>query len=193
MVNNGPESHVYKSMWEIGNAEEIEMRKRLFECSFELYWTCKAKQQREKEEAEKAPYRDRVLQEDYEVTRMVLAQLKKTEEKNALITKSIEECRALIASYYKAIEDFDNYMLNIRDSEIRRMVLEGTKEEQAQCNSVCDGVEGKPKSKLHQLYLMNAKMQRKGTVRSVSPKRRRNGSVTKVTTTRMASPKKRFA
>ena len=129
MVNNGPQSEVFKSIFEPGSAEEMEMRKKLFECSYELYWTCKARRQREKEEEEKAPFKDKVLQEDYETTRMVKAVLKQSREKDVLITKSIEECKALIARYYKAIDDFDNHMLTIRDREIRRMVLEGTKEE----------------------------------------------------------------
>ena len=161
MVNNGPNNDVYKAIYEDGilelNAEEIEMRKRLFECSLELWQSCKARKQREKEEAEKEPFRAKVLQEDYETSRMIKAVQRRTNEKKELISKTIEECKALIARYYKAIEDFDNHMLNIRDDEIRRMVLEGTKEEQAQCNSLVEGVVGKPKSKLHQLYVMKAK------------------------------------
>lgn len=42
----------------------------------------------------------------------------------------------MIASYYKAIADFDAYLLSKRDEEIRRIIFEGTKEEKAQCNNL---------------------------------------------------------
>ena len=58
------------------------------------------------------------------------------------------------------------------------------------CNSVVEGVEGKSKSKIHQLYVMNAKKKKQLTVpRSVSPKGKRTGSVTKVTQKRIDAAK----
>ena len=86
--------------------------------------------------------RDRVMQEDYETSRTAAAAIKKAKEADVLITKTIEESRALIARYYKAIENFDNHMLKIRDREVRRIAKENNSQ---------------PKSKLHQLYLQQAK------------------------------------
>ena len=57
----------------------------------------------------------------------------------------------MIATYYKAIENFDQHMIAIRNSEIRRIIFEGTEEEKAQCNDLFSNSagNGKPKSKLH--------------------------------------------
>ena len=57
------------------------------------------------------------------------------------------------------------------------------------CNSVVEGVEGKSKSKIHQLYVMNAKKKKLTVPRSVSPRRKRTGSVTKVTQKRIDAAK----
>ena len=62
------------------------------------------------------------MQEDYESTRTAMAILKDSKRKDVLLSKSIEECKALIARYYQAIEDFDNHMRSIMNSEIRRMI-----------------------------------------------------------------------
>jgi len=98
-----------------------------------------------------------VLQEDYDISLVATAAIRRAKTANVQITKTIEECKALIASYYKAIEDFNNHMLKIRDGEIRRLVMEGTKEEKEQNNSLFVGVQGKPKSRMHQLILLQAK------------------------------------
>ena len=71
---------------------------------------------------------------------MIAATQKKAKEADIAITKTIEDCKALIAQYYKAIENFDNHMLGVRNREIRRIALEGTEEEKEQASSIFDNV-----------------------------------------------------
>ena len=147
----GPHSENFKLIYGTKNPEEAAEKKRLFQCALHYYFLqhgTNDKKQVAKDEEEHTVLRDRVMQEDYETSRTAAAAIKKAKEADVLITKTIKECKALIARYYGAIEKFDNHMLSIRDREIRR---------EKAANSLFPGVEGKPKSKLHQLYLQQAK------------------------------------
>ena len=103
IVENGNNKHIFKQIYGKGDVSEEDQRKKLFMIAYDLY----EKKQQAKADKERTAYADKVKQEDYETSRMAAATLKKSRKANDVINKSIEEAKALIAKYYKAIDDFN--------------------------------------------------------------------------------------
>lgn len=158
MVNHGPHKESFKRIYGVGNDAEVSHNKKAFECALNFYHRSKTV----KEQEDKELFSKKIIKEHVETSNIAEEASMKAQEAIVLCQKTIEETRAMIASYYQAIADFDSHMLLIRGREIRRIILEGTDEEKAQAkvNNYFENVEGKPKSKLHQIYIMNAKLKK---------------------------------
>ena len=80
LVEFGPNNKFFKQIYGLGDKEELDKRKRIFVAAYELW-----KKEHEESEPARTEFRDRVLQEDYEVTRNINATLKKAKEADAKI------------------------------------------------------------------------------------------------------------